>query len=164
MRNINIEYYYLYYIALFENVSYLQFKYTIMFTKDTRSQVSVDTNDRHLGQCIGRLTVDSRDLTKLRRRRQWERLCTCITLFCKFLCRLWTTTKWNDQILSWLENGKGMAINFAFSLWTGTQSPLFSSNRGITAKKLQRTRRRRCRIVRSVAWSTLDQLTTNNGK
>ena len=45
-----------------------------MFTKDTRSQVSVDTNDRHLGQCIGRLTVDSRDLTKLRRRRQWERL------------------------------------------------------------------------------------------
>ena len=72
MRNINIEYYYLYYIPLFENVSYLQFKYTIMFTKDTRSQVSVDTNDRHLRRCIGRLTVDSRDLTKLRR--QWERL------------------------------------------------------------------------------------------
>ena len=54
--------------------TYRQFKYTFMFTKDNRNQVSVDTNDRHLGQCIGRLTVDSRDLTKLRRRRQWERL------------------------------------------------------------------------------------------
>ena len=58
-------------IPLFENVSHRQFKYTIVFTGDTRNQVSVDTNDRYLGQCIGRITVDSRDLTKLRRRRQW---------------------------------------------------------------------------------------------
>ena len=45
-----------------------------------------------------------------------QQLCTCITLFCKFLCRLWTTAKWNDQILSWLENGKGMAMHFALAL------------------------------------------------
>ena len=34
---------------------------------------------------------------------------------------------WNDQILSWLENGSGKAINFTISLRTRTLSPLFSS-------------------------------------
>ena len=48
--------------------------------------------------------------------------------FCIFLCRPCPTTTWNDQILSWLENGNGRAINFAFSLWIRTWSPLFSSN------------------------------------
>ena len=48
--------------------------------------------------------------------------------FCIFLCRPCPTTTWNDQILSWLENGNGKAINFAFSLWIRTWSPLFSSN------------------------------------
>ena len=36
----------------------------------------------------------------------------------------------NDQILSWLENGNGKAINFTISLWTQKRSPLFSSNLG----------------------------------
>ena len=53
---------------------------------------------------------------------------TFITLFCTFHCRSVTTTTWNDQILSWLENGNGKAINFTISLWTKTWSPLFSSN------------------------------------
>ena len=98
--------------------------------------------------------------------------CTCITLFCTFLCRPYTTTTWNDQILSWLENGNGKAINFTFSLWKRTRSPLFSSNRNsllssnwVTwykrekvvkdSKSIFQRRfhwRRRCRIVRSLFW------------
>ena len=72
-------------------------------------------------------SVDNRDLTKLRW--QWRpecqksnkfnnqnNNCTCITLFCTFLCLPCTTTTWNDPILSGLENGNGKAINFSFSL------------------------------------------------
>ena len=35
---------------------------------------------------------------------------------------------WNDEFLSWLENGNGKAINLSISLWTRTLSPLFSYN------------------------------------
>ena len=53
-------------------------------------------------------------------------------LLCKFLFRSWTTTTWNDQMLSWLKDGNGKAISFNLSLslsvWTRTRSPLFSSN------------------------------------
>ena len=42
---------------------------------------------------------------------------SCITLFCTFLCRpCITTTTWNDQIFSWLENGKCKVINYYPSL------------------------------------------------
>ena len=93
--------------------------------------------------------------------------------FCIFLCRPCPTTMWNDQILRWLENGNGKAINFAFSLWIRTWSPLFSSNltsllssdwvtwyKGEKvlkdAKSISQRRfhwRRRCRIVRSLIGS-----------
>ena len=56
-----------------------------------------------------------------------QQLCTWITLFCTFLCRPCTTTTWNEQILSWLENGNGKAMNFTISLWIRTRSPTFSS-------------------------------------
>ena len=55
--------------------------------------------------------------------------------FCTFRSRPCTTTTWNDQILSWLENGNSKAINFSISLTTQKRSlttqkrfPLFSSN------------------------------------
>ena len=112
-----------------------------MFTKDTRNQVSVDTNDRHLGQCIGRLTVDSRDLTKLRRRRQWERLkhnrfyeqnnnsARASRFFVNFFAVSEQLRSEMTKILSWLENGKSMAINFALSLSLSElrRGPLFSA-------------------------------------
>ena len=60
-------------------------------------------------------------------RETWQ-LCMCITLFCTFLCHHWTTLVWNDQILSWLENGKGKTTNSTISLWTQMWSSLFSSN------------------------------------
>ena len=92
-------------------------------------------------------------LTKLRQRRQWERLqlnrfiwakqhlCTCITHFCTFHCRPCTTTTWNDQILSWLEKGNGKAINFTISFWSRTQSSLFNSNlTSLLSSRLQNSR------------------------
>ena len=42
-----------------------------------------------------------------------QQLCTCITLFCTFLCRLPT---WYGQSLSRLENGNGKAINLRIYL------------------------------------------------
>ena len=130
-----------------------------------------------------RLSTEFKDLTKLRQRRQRERLklygfiwakqhlCTYIKLLiCTFLCRPCTTTTWNDQILSWLENGNSKAIKFTFSLWPWTRSPLFSSNltsllssNWVTwhkGEKLSKDAKsifqrcfhwcRRCRIVRSL--------------
>ena len=75
----------------------------------------------------------NRDLTILRRRRQRDcqkakqQLCTCITLFCTFLCSPCTTTTWNDAILSLLGNGNGEAINSTISVRTRARSLLFSS-------------------------------------
>ena len=47
---------------------------------------------------------------------------------CTFLCCPCTTTTWNDQILSLLENGNGKAINSTISVLTRARFPLFSSN------------------------------------
>ena len=59
-----------------------------------------------------------------------QQLCTCITLFCTFLCCLYTTTTWNDHILSLFENENGKSINSTISVWIRARSPLFmlSSN------------------------------------
>ena len=54
--------------------------------------------------------------------------CACITLFCTFLCSPCITTTWNDQILSYLGNGDGKAINSTISVRTWARSLLFSSN------------------------------------
>ena len=55
--------------------------------------------------------------------------CPCIKLFCTFLCSPYTTTTWNDQILSLLGNGKRncKAINSSISVRTWVRSLLFSS-------------------------------------
>ena len=48
--------------------------------------------------------------------------------FCKFRCRLCTTTTWNDKILSVLEDGNGKTMNSAISVWPRARSSLLSSN------------------------------------
>ena len=42
-------------------------------------------------------------------------------------CRPCTTTTWNDNILSFFEDGNGMVINSTMSVWTQVRPPLFSS-------------------------------------
>ena len=77
---------------------------------------------------------NNRELTqRRRRRRQRERqrsnrfrqakqqLCTCITLFCTFLCRRCTTTTWNCLISRFVEDGEQKTTFFFFS-WTLMQS------------------------------------------
>ena len=54
----------------------------------------------------GNDTVQKRNKVRLAK----QQLCTCITLFCTFLCRAPT---WYDQSLSRLENGNDKAINLA---------------------------------------------------
>ena len=66
--------------------------------------------DRFVTKNCKRLVYDIRKLKQRRRRRQRERqksnwfrmakqqLCTCIMLFCTFLCRQCTTTTWNCLI------------------------------------------------------------------
>ena len=81
-----------------------------------------------------------REFTQRRRRRHLEpqksnrfrqakqQLCTCITLFCTFLCRRCTTTTWNCLIWRFVEDGsKRQQLSFSFpKLWC---SPLeFNSN------------------------------------
>ena len=75
--------------------------------------------------------IISREFTQRRRRRQRERqksdrfrqakqlLCTCITLFCTFLCRCCTTTTWNCLISRFVEDGnKFQQLSFSFpELW-----------------------------------------------
>ena len=69
----------------------------------------------------------SREFTQRRRRRQRERqkstgfrpakqqLCTCITLFCTFLCRRCTTTTWNCLISRFVEDwNKRQLLSFLF--------------------------------------------------
>ena len=53
---------------------------------------------------------------------------TGITLSCIFCCRPYTTTSWNDQILSLPQKGNGKPINSTISVWTWARSPLFTSN------------------------------------
>ena len=55
-----------------------------------------------------------------------QQLCKCITLFCTFICRPYTTTTWNIRILSWLENRNSKVMKFAISLWNRTRPSLFS--------------------------------------
>ena len=82
---------------------------------------------------------DNRDLMKLQwwQQRESQKTLNLMSktttlhvhhVFLYILCCPFTTTMWNDQILSWLENGNGSAINFTSSLWTRMRSPLFSSN------------------------------------
>ena len=70
--------------------------------------------------------VHIRELKQRRRRRQRERqksnrfrlakqLCSCITLFCRFLCRLCTTTTWKCLKWRFVEDGKTQQqISFSF--------------------------------------------------
>ena len=73
----------------------------------------------------------ARELKQRRRWRQRERqkskrfrltkqqLCTCITLFCTFLCRRCTTTTWKCLISRFVEDGNtGQQLSFSFvELW-----------------------------------------------
>ena len=73
----------------------------------------------------------NRELKERRRRRQRERqksnwfrfakqqLCTCITLFCIFLCRHCTTTTWKCLIWPFVEDGNTrQQLSFSFpELW-----------------------------------------------
>ena len=112
------------------------------------SNVKCTKNVMHVQSgCFGCRSLDvavvvsfNRDFTILQRQRQRERLelnrfiwakqqlCRCNTLFCTFLSRPGTTTTRNDQILRWLENGNGKAMNVTICLWNRALSPLFSSN------------------------------------
>ena len=73
------------------------------------------------------LTFDNRELKQRRRWRQRERqksnwfrlakqqLCTCITLFCTFLCRHCTTTTWKCLMSRFVEDLKtkqGLSLSF----------------------------------------------------
>ena len=62
-------------------------------------------------------------------KKQWVKLakqllCTCITLVCTFLC--YPCTTWNDQVLSFFEDGNSKVINSNISVWTRVRPPLFS--------------------------------------
>ena len=48
-----------------------------------------------------------------------QQLCTCITLFCTFLCRRCTTTTWKCLISRFVEDGNtGQQLSFSFlELW-----------------------------------------------
>ena len=75
--------------------------------------------------------VNNRELKQRRRRQQRERqkskrfrlakqqLCTCITLFCTFLCRHCTATTWKFLISPFVEDmNKGQRLSFSFpDLW-----------------------------------------------
>ena len=68
-------------------------------------------------------------MQRRRRQREWQKsnrlrqakqqLCTCITLFCTFLCRRCTTTTWNCLISRFVEDGnKRQQLSFSFpELW-----------------------------------------------
>ena len=73
-----------------------------------------------------------RDLTKLRRQRQLQKAIGLVnkttTLHvhhdCLYnFCRPCTTTTWNDNILSFFEDGNGKAINSIISVWTWARPP-----------------------------------------
>ena len=83
-----------------------------------------------------RSRVRGRNLTKLRRQRQRQRELrkkigwvgkkkpALSVHHAKFLCC--TATMWNYQLLRWLKNGNGKAMNTYYihlSQWTRTQSP-----------------------------------------
>ena len=78
------------------------------------------------GAKVTHLQIHIRELKQRRRRRQQERqksnrirlakqqLCTCITLFCTFLCRRCTTTTWKCLFSRFVEDGRTQDNNFLF--------------------------------------------------
>ena len=88
-------------------------------------------------QCWIRLHCSSNITELTKRRRRWQRerqksnrlrqakqqLCTCITLFCTFLCRRCTTATWNGLISRFVEDGNKRQ-QFSFSLPELWCSPL----------------------------------------
>ena len=111
-------------------------------TSNIRKLVSVTScaKNRSIMATAIAFSRQNREFTQRRRRRHLERqksnrfrlakqqLCTCITLFCTFLCRRCTTTTWNCLISRFVEDGsKRQQLSFSFpELW---RSPLeFNSN------------------------------------
>ena len=75
--------------------------------------------------------IGQRERQKSNRLRQAkQQLCTCITLFCTFLCRRCTTTTWNCLISRFVEDGnKRQQLSFSFpELWC---SPLEFNSKNI---------------------------------
>ena len=85
----------------------------------------------------------TRELKQRWWRRQWERkncnrfilakqhLCTCITLFCTFLCHRCTTTTWKCLISRFVEDGNTrQQLSYSFpDLWYSTPKKLPTSPR-----------------------------------
>ena len=107
----------------------------ILFWRNRRyNKAWLQLVDRNLINCLvpsrprslGDIWVN-REFTQRRRRRQQERqksnrfrqanqqVCTCIMLFCTFLCRRCTTTTWNCLISRFVEDGnKRQQLSFSF--------------------------------------------------
>ena len=76
---------------------------------------------------IGSLRNDDDDGNENGKKSNWfrqakQQLCTCITLFCTFLCRRCTTTTWNCLISRFVEDGEQKTTTFFFFFWTLMQS------------------------------------------
>ena len=96
-----------------------------------------------------------RDLKQRRRRQQQERqksnrfrsarqeLCTCITLFCTFLCRRCTSTTWKYLNSRFVEDGNtSQQLSFYFpKLWF---SPLEFDSKDICQHLTNWTRQKKC--------------------
>ena len=50
-----------------------------------------------------------------------QKLCTCITLFCTFLCRRCTTTTWNFPVSRLMKDVNAKTRIFFFFFWTSIQ-------------------------------------------
>ena len=102
-------------------------------------------------QCWIRLHCSSNITELTQRRRRWQRerqksnrfrqakqqLCTCITLFCTFLCRRCTTATWNGLISRFVEDGNKRQ-QFSFSLPIIKFANIWRIKRdGISAIKLE---------------------------
>ena len=82
-----------------------------------------------------------------------QQLCTCITLFCTFPCRHYTTTTWNCLISRFVEDANTrQRFSFCFS-WT-SMSPLKWNSRKIRQHSSNRRKRNKCDEV----WSSANSL------
>ena len=79
------------------------------------------SNIRELTQRLRRWQRERQKSNRFRQAKQ--QLCTCITLFCTFLCRRCTTTTWNYLISRFVEDGNKRQ-QFSFSLPELWCSPL----------------------------------------
>ena len=79
------------------------------------------SNIRELTQRLRRWQRERQKSNRFRQAKQ--QLCTCITLFCTFLCRRCTTTTWNYLISRFVEDGNKRK-QFSFSLPELWCSPL----------------------------------------